>query len=233
MLAEEYRTRGLSVPASESAVIARVLAQHRGRFGRGRQGLKALGLLGRIGRDLVQQIRQPEPDPTWLQAPERASYPLPKYDRQWTAVDIAPNAREWLVAAAAASSRRTGHYVQLEVWLRRSPDGPGNGVRPVVVLIGQHEVGTLPAAAAHTLEPYFSAADFFDEDILASPGCPPQTASCRSVSISPFLVPCNCVRRADCPVWMVTLRLSAVRLMAANLCAQQALLVLSNIRSSR
>lgn len=166
MLTKEYQNSGLPIAPSAVTLNAQLLASGRRPFRRSRTGLHAAATIGRIGRDVVSEMQLRRPEPTWLIPPERACYPLPVGARDWVAVDLAPDAREWLLAAGVAATQRLGPLTRVLVWLSRDvkPESP-HDESGLLVHLGAHEVGTLPAVITGELQPYLSAADFYDEDI--------------------------------------------------------------------
>jgi hypothetical protein len=94
MLAAAYAAHGVDAAPSMLAKGVEQLQLDLRPFGRARLHLQDFTVLSSFP-GLVKRMfaDDPEPDPEWLQPPERASYPLPSNGRRWAAVLLNPDAR--------------------------------------------------------------------------------------------------------------------------------------------
>jgi hypothetical protein len=165
MLAAAYAAHGVETAPSMLAKGVEQLRLDLRPFGRARRHLQELTELGAVlGRVKGMFTEDHEPDPEWLQAPERASYSLPSNGRHWAAVQLNTDDRDWLARIPAEASRRAAGIALVDTWLTDESRERDAGTL-VVVHIGDRAVGTLSAAEARDFAPYLAAAKTFDEDV--------------------------------------------------------------------
>jgi hypothetical protein len=165
MLAAAYASHGVETAPSMLAKGVERLQLDLRPFGRARLHLQELTELGAVlGVVKGLFVGEPEPDPDWLQPPERAAYPLPSNGRRWAAVLVNTDARAWLARIPVEAPRRVVGFGLVDTWLTEESREPDAGTL-VVVHIGDRAVGTVSADDARDFAPYLAAAKVFDEDV--------------------------------------------------------------------
>jgi hypothetical protein len=164
MLAAAYAAHGVETAPSMLAKGVEQLRLDLRLFGRARRNLQGFTELGAVLGLVKGMFADDEPDPAWLQPPERASYPLPTNHRRWAAVKLNPNTRNWLARVPGEAARRAAGIALIDTWLTDDGREPDAGIL-VVVHIGDRVVGTLSAEDAREFAPHLAAAMTFDEDL--------------------------------------------------------------------
>jgi hypothetical protein len=162
MLAAAYAAHGVEIAPSMLAVGVEQLQLDLQPFGRVRRKLQVISVLRAVPGVVKGFVRDPEPDPEWLQPPERASYPLPSDGHRWAAVLLDSAARDWLARIVLEAPRRALRSALVDTWLSEEHREHDGGTL-VVVHIGDRAVGTLSAADAREFAAYLAAAETFDE----------------------------------------------------------------------
>jgi hypothetical protein len=169
LLTDAYATSGIEVAPSRIANTARAMEVQAGPFGKAKATLRALAMLGAVGGDVVTRVKDgPVPVPSWLQPPERASFPVTFRSRQRAAVVLNPDAADFIDRIGTQAPGRLGFVQNIDVWL----DDSGTDL---LVCIGERRVGSLSAQDAAAYAPVLRAAAIFDEaplvrGVLTRPG---------------------------------------------------------------
>lgn len=118
----------------------------------------ALASLGKLALAVRRAVKMPEPadDPAWLVPPARASYDLALYSPEELAVDLDPDAEDWLDRVHAAANFRVGDVVRLTVWLDWATAADAEPL--LAVAIGANRVGRLNTRASQAFATAMAAA---------------------------------------------------------------------------
>jgi hypothetical protein len=173
LLEEEVSKRNLNIdPGAVETQVDLIATEHES-FGKARIALRALKAAGELARSWRQSKVVPErpledsetklqpqskrkPEPTWIELPDRAAYPVaPRIRHHLAAVELDPVARPWL-------DRLTNRGI-VEVWLAWDTESPSTQA-PLNVYVGARHVGRLDSNVASHFRRAMEAAAERDED---------------------------------------------------------------------
>jgi hypothetical protein len=170
LLRSELGSREVGMPPVTFEQTIESLAAEQEPFGKARlavRGLRALWDMGHTGSPQILSVfsDQPsepedEPDPSWMNTPERAAYPIRLSGHDRVAVTLDP------AAAALLDGVMPKGMVQnrnIEVWFI-SPSEPRGSASRVSVHIGSKRIGELDAETTERYRPVLEAAGERDED---------------------------------------------------------------------
>jgi hypothetical protein len=173
MLRSELSSREVSMPPVSFEQTIESLATQQEPFGKARLALRGLRALWDLGRsrsparravcDEPNDPAEDEPDPAWMRAPERATYPIRLSGRDRAAVQLDPAAATVLESAMSTTGAGMVQTRNVEVWFG-SNDDSSEDVSRVSVHLGSKRVGYLDAETSERYRPALQAAGERDED---------------------------------------------------------------------